>query len=38
MSVEEILAVKKQWRGSELYDWASYVHKGGAIYPLDVLQ
>jgi len=39
-SVEELLALrqgKPGWRGPELYLWATYLEKGGAIYPLSCL-
>jgi len=40
VSIPELLELQKGspgWRGPELYEWASYLEEGGAIYPLSIL-
>eukprot|EP00030_Apusomonadida_sp_AF-17_P004640 a511382_14.p1 GENE.a511382_14~~a511382_14.p1 ORF type:complete len:364 (-),score=108.24 a511382_14:247-1299(-) len=36
-SEDEIMSGKLKFRGSEPYRWMEYLQKGGAVYPLDIL-
>ena len=38
MTIEEIKECQNKWRGPELYEWASYVEKGGKIYPVSMIK
>lgn len=40
VTIDELLKLDQErpgWRGPELYEWATYLEEGGAIYPLSLL-
>ena len=38
MTIEEILALKRNWREQSIYAWPNYLEKGGKIYPVSILK